>query len=227
MTTTFLRPAILLLLFYPLQANTGSRRANITGGGGSPRCRIEVNVDHAAELEIFGDTGNLRTLGGQPAFWQRFDCNVPLPRMPRDFRLARVNGRGPVRLLKDPSSNGGTALIHMSDPQRGRGWYSIELAWSPGGPAWGPALPPYNQGPHGGVWQATQRCQDVVSDRLHRQGYRSLSFGRPGSDPYPGPRARISGVVTAKRGLEASRFSFSCSIDPRFGDIRHADLRRN
>jgi hypothetical protein len=200
--------------------DTASRRAAITGGGGPGRCRVEVNVDHAAQIEIFGDTGNLRTLAGQPSFWRRFECNVPMPRMPRDFQMTRITGRGQVRLLKDPSSNHGTAVFHILDSKAGRGVYSLDLAWrGPGG--WGPG-----PGPRGGEY-AVQRCQEAVSDRLNREGYQVASFGRIDPDHDAGPMSRINGVVTGKRGPERRRFSFSCSVDLRSGAVRSLDIRRH
>ena len=44
------------------------RKAEISGGGGtSGKCTIEVRVDMSAEVDIYGDSGRLRTLAGQPA----------------------------------------------------------------------------------------------------------------------------------------------------------------
>jgi hypothetical protein len=207
----------------PVQGDTASRRAAITGGGGPGRCTLEVNVDHAAQIEISGDTGNLRTLAGQPSFWRRFECNVPLPRTPHDFQIARVNGRGSVRLLKDPSSNHGTAVVHILDPKGGRGVYTVDLAWRGPGGGWGPGP---GQGPRGNQF-AVQRCQEAVSDRLNRDGYQVASFGRIDPDNNAGPGGRIHGVVTGKRGAQRSRFSFSCSVDPRSGAVRSLDVRRH
>jgi len=204
----------------PAGADAASRRAAITGGGGPGRCTLEVNVDHAAQIEIAGDTANLRTLAGQPSFWRRFECNVPLPRTPHDFQIARVNGRGSVRLLRDPSSNHGTAVVHILDPKSGRGVYTLDLAWrGPGG--WGPG-----PGPRGSQF-AVQRCQEAVSDRLNRDGYQVASFGHVDPDHDAGPGSRIHGVVTGKRGAERSRFSFSCSVDLRSGMVRSLEVRRH
>src|ERR1700684_4016816 len=107
---------ILAGVIRPAPANPVSRRATITGGGGNGRCTIEVSVDHAAEVEISGDTGLLTTTAGQPASWRRFQCNAPLPRNPVDFRFGGVNGRGTVRLIQDPRSTGGRGGGPIYDP---------------------------------------------------------------------------------------------------------------
>jgi hypothetical protein len=123
-------------LIQPAPANPVSRRATITGGGGNGRCTIEVSVDHSAEVEISGDTGLLTTTAGQPAAWRRFQCNAPLPRNPVDFRLGAINGRGTVRLIQDPRSTRGRAVVQINDPKGGRAWYTFDLQWrGPGGEA--------------------------------------------------------------------------------------------
>ena len=51
----------------PLGAQqTSQRRASIVSGGGGDRgkCTAEVVVDGAADVEIRGDTGSLRTISG-------------------------------------------------------------------------------------------------------------------------------------------------------------------
>src|ERR1700683_577415 len=94
--------AALVMLMQPMHATTVPRSATIIRGGGIGKCTIEVNVDGAAEVEASGNTGLLRTLSGKPAVWRRFQCNEPLPRNPRDFRFVGVDGRGTLRLLRDP-----------------------------------------------------------------------------------------------------------------------------
>jgi hypothetical protein len=59
----------LAALLIPAAAGQGgaSIRANIRGGGGDGKCTFEVVVDGAAEVQIRGDQGSLRTLSGAPA----------------------------------------------------------------------------------------------------------------------------------------------------------------
>src|ERR1700723_2579736 len=109
----FVGAAILAGFMQPALANPVSRRATMTGGGGNGRCTIEVSVDHAAEVEVSGDTGLLTTIAGQPSVWRRFQCNTPLPANPVDFRFVKIGGRGTVRLVQDPRSTRGRAVIHI------------------------------------------------------------------------------------------------------------------
>jgi hypothetical protein len=244
-----LSAAILAGLMQPAHANPVSRRATITGGGGSGRCTIEVTVDGAAEVEVSGDSGLLTTIGGQPAEWRRFQCNAPLPSHPADFRFVKINGRGPVRLLQDPRSTGGRAVVSISDPKGGRGGYTFDLQWGGlrGGGGWtpGPSLPPgpppppsgYSPDPYpypghgpgsGGfpTARAIRMCQDSVTDRFNRNGYQYVTFERTIPVDNPGRNDWVSGTVIGKRGFGSTWFSFSCSVDFSSGRVRSVDVHR-
>lgn len=222
----FLCPAVLIALIFPMHAETITRRATITGGRGPGKCTIEVSVDHAAEIEVRGDTADLTTLAGQTAYWRGFRCNAPLPHRPDDFRLASVRGRGKVHILQAPHGNRGIALIHISDPQRGRADYAVDLVWRGAEDGWGSPPPSPGPGHGGGMRTAIRMCQEAVTDRLNRDGYDSITFGRTIPETNPGPNDWISGFATGKRGAETRRFSFSCSVDFRSGKVRFIDVRR-
>jgi hypothetical protein len=235
--------AALFLLLQPAQADTAYRRATITGGGGGNGwCTIEVNVDHAAEVEISGDSAVLRTLAGQQSFWRRYQCNRPLPRNPSDFRMERIGGRGTVRLLRNPRNNGGKAVVHIEDPKGGRGVYTFNIQWSGFGgggwqpappsptPGWPPApLPPapgHPPGPGGfPMARAIRICQESVTNRLNRDGYPVVTFERTIPDDNPGRHDWVIGTVSGKRGFEITRFSFACSVDFGSGRVRSVDVR--
>lgn len=229
-----LSTGILVLCIAPVQA-AESRRATMTGGGGgSGNCSISVEVDGIAELEVRGDTGVLTTLSGRDARWRRFQCNGPLPRDPRDFRVVRISGRGAVRLLQNPGNNGGRALLHINDAKGGRDTYTISLQWRGlGGGGWSPGPPPAPPPGHsppdtGGhpVGNAIQVCQDSVSNRLNRDGYSRVNFERTVPDNNPGRNDWIVGTASAKRDFRTTWFSFSCSVDSRSGRIRSVDVVR-
>jgi hypothetical protein len=234
----FLTGLILSILLQPAHANPVSRRANITGGGGNGRCTIEVSVDHAAELEVSGDTGLLTTTGGQAADWRRFQCNAPLPRNPDDFRFVRVAGRGTVRLIQDPRNTAGRAVIQINDPQSGRAGYTFDLQWrGPGSGGWtpgppGPAPwpgPGYGSGPGPGgfpIARAIGICQDSVTDRLRRDGYSYVTFRRTMPENNSGHNLRITGTARAMGEWGNTRFSFACTVDSNSGRVRFLDVRR-
>jgi hypothetical protein len=120
--------------------NAQPRRMTMVGGGTPDRgkCTVEVVVDGAAEVEIRGDTANLRNLSGNPPQWRRFQCTGALPGNPGDFRFAGVDGRGRQQLVRDPR-NGGSAVIRIEDPDNGSEGYTFDITWGNGGP---PPPPP-------------------------------------------------------------------------------------
>jgi hypothetical protein len=115
----------------PAQVADQVRRATITGSGGaSGKCTIEVRVDISAEVDVYGDSGRLRTLAGQPATWTRMECSAPLPYTMSDFRFRGIDGRGNVRLLQDPRNNNAIAVIRIDDPRSGAEGYTFDIEWS-------------------------------------------------------------------------------------------------
>jgi Protein of unknown function (DUF3011) len=117
----------------PLFAQVQTRRATITGNGGDQgKCTIEVRVDIAAEVEVSGDMGRIRTLSGQPSNWVRFECSSPLPRNPVDFRFRGIDGRGNVQLIRDPQSTRGTAVVRIEDSKGRSEGYTFDLEWRGG-----------------------------------------------------------------------------------------------
>lgn len=156
-----------------------TRRATPSGRGGDGKCTIEVDVDDAAEVEVSGDVGVLRTLEGQTAVWRRFECNGPLPSNPGDFRFRGIDGRGNVYLVRDPRSSRGRAVVRIEDPKGGREGYTFDLEWrgSTGG-VWRdddgpPPLGRYGGGRDGGAYSPASRairiCEEAVVSRIRRR----------------------------------------------------------
>lgn len=111
-------------------------RATIRGGSGERgKCTAEVEVDGVAEVGIRGDTGEIRTVSGQPAAWHRLECTAPLPANPADFRFRGIDGRGRQELIADPRTNRGLAVVRIEDPQGGREGYTFDIEWR-GGSIW-------------------------------------------------------------------------------------------
>jgi hypothetical protein len=230
----FIVASVLVVLVHLLSAAGVSRRATITGrgsGNGNGKCTIEVNVDGAAEVEISGDTGQLRTLSGREAVWRRFQCNAPMPGSPGDFRFVGIDGRGRVQLLRDPRNNGGRAVVRIDDPKGGREGYTFDLEWrGGGGGSWapGPPPPPPGRGPGPGGFpmsRAVQGCRDSVTAKLNQSGYPYVTFESAVPDNNPGRHGRVIGSATGRRRLESTQFSFSCSVDYTSGWVRSIDVR--
>src|SRR6476620_1071034 len=101
-------------------------------GGGSPdagRCVAEVVVDGAAELQIQGESANLRNLSGAEPQWRRFECTSAMPAN-ADVRV-NINGRGRAQLVSSPR-NGGPAVVGIEDSQGGAEVYQLEFQWTGG-----------------------------------------------------------------------------------------------
>lgn len=207
-----------------------TRRATLTGRGGDGKCTIEVDVDDAAEVEVSGDMGLLRTLAGQTAVWRRFECNGPLPRNPGEFRFRGIDGRGNVSLVRDPRSSGGRAVVRIEDPKGGREGYTFDLEWrgSSSG-VWregNVTEPSVRGGAFSPAARAIRVCQEAVVARIEREGYRYVNFESTAPDNNPGRDDWILGGVIGRRGRYDTRFLFACSVDFGTGRVRSVDVRR-
>lgn len=222
--------AILTVLLQPMCGNPIPRRATITGSSGlNGRCTIQVNVDGSAEIEVSGDLGLLRPLRGEWASWRRFHCNEPLPRHPVDFRLIAMDRGRSAWLAQDPRATGGRAVIHLDESRSARGAYIFDIQWR--GPVgdWRPpqAQPPQNPWPvpgGGSISKAIQNCQSSVTNRLNWDGYPNVTFERTTPSNNPGRNHSITGTVRARQRRENTRFSFSCSVDFRSGNVRSIEV---
>jgi hypothetical protein len=157
-------------------------------------------VDTAAEVEIRGDTANLRTIAGQPAQWRRFECTGALPGNPSDFRFAGVDGRGRQNLVRDPR-NGGVAVVRIEDTAGGSEGYTFDIFWGNG---YGQGPGPISNGPDRG------RVERGGDDR-----------GRDGG--FGGDRGRFDGGDRYGRGR---RFTTEQAVDVCQSSIRQQAEQR-
>jgi hypothetical protein len=230
---------VLAAWIIPAHARTfvETRRASIRGGGGDGgKCTIEVVVDDAAEVEISGDTGRLRTLSGSQATWRRFECSSPLPRNPVDFRFVGIDGRGRVSLVGDPRGGRGVAVVRIEDQKGGREGYTFDLEWRGNSGGYGDSgdsgrgggyRPPVGGGNRFTVEQAIGVCREAVADRARRDyGYRDVNFLQIGADDNPGRRDWVAGTFEARRGGRGDQFRFACSVDFSSGRVRSVEVSR-
>jgi hypothetical protein len=202
-------------------------------GNGNPgwgKCTVEVVVDGAAEVEVRGDTGNLRNLNGQPPQWRRFECTAPMPPNPGNFRFTGVDGRGRQELVRGPDG-GGPAVVRIQDPESGAEGYTFDLTWG-GGDRTDRGYPPPQDRfqPRPGLRvttdQAVRACQDSVRqqayDRFHSG---NVAFRRTRLDDNPGRQDWVMGVMDIRRGYDRDEsFRFSCSVDFDSGRVRSAQI---
>jgi hypothetical protein len=235
-----------------LSAQALTRRAEISGNynGRNGKCTIEVDVDGAAEVDVTGDMGRIRTISGQTAVWRRFLCNAPVPRNPTDFRFRGIDGRGDVRLIRDPRNAGGRAVVHIQDPKSGREGYTFDLEWSGGdNSGYNSGIDPFsnrndpytnrgnnpnrrnnryddpNYGSNNSSYGTPVRsCQDAAASRLNQEGYSNVRFQRVAAENNSGRQDRVAGVATANRNGISERLAFSCSVDFNTGRVRSLDM---
>ena len=218
----------------PLAAQTEERRATMRGGGGADygKCTIEVRVDGAAEVEIRGDRGLLRTTSGTPARWVRFECSGVMPPNPSDFKFSGVDGRGTQSLVRDPRSGGRSAIVRIEDPSGGAENYTFDIEWrgvgtgAYGGYGYGQsARDPYVRGEYSSS-QALDACQAAVRDRASRDlGTSDVQFRRERIEDNPGRDDVIMGRVDVRRnGGAMESYRFNCSMNLANGRVRTVDL---
>lgn len=252
MNMLYVRLLASLMGTVPAMAQQNTMRANITGNALDGKCTIEVNVDGAAEVEVQGDIGRIRTLAGQSATWRRFVCNGRMPANPADFRFRGIDGRGDVQLVQDPRRSGGRVVFRIDDRQGGREGYTVDLEWrgSRGG-QWSNQDTRGWRGASGmgevrgnqpdrdrryyderGRWnqegaaRAIRFCQDAAAARIQQDGFRNVTFRDVRADNNPGRNDWVGGLATARRGPRDIRFQFSCSVDLASGRVRSVNVDR-
>ena len=89
-------------------------------------------VDDVTVLRINSDRVRAEDLAGRPLRSDQFSFSQPLPyERVRSIQIVDVEGRGDVELVEKPwEGNKFTAVVIVSDPQRGASSYSFRLAWS-------------------------------------------------------------------------------------------------
>lgn len=227
----------------PVGAQT-QMRARMTGGGSgnAGRCYAEVVVDGAAELQVNGDTANLRNLSGAEPQWRRFECTSPMPAN-ADVRL-NINGRGRAQLVSSPR-NGGPAIVRIEDSKGGAEVYQLEFQWANAyaGPAYGNQGYGYgnqgygdgnqgygygNQGYYDrgmGPERAIQVCRDAIrQEARNRFGTADINFRQINVDDNPGRRDWVVGTIAVRRGWRDEQFPFSCSVNLDNGRVRQARI---
>jgi hypothetical protein len=220
--------AAVTLIVAPLCAQSAERRATFTGGGDKDggKCTIEVYVDGAADVEVRGDRGFLRTISGQPAQWRRFECSGPMPTNASEVRFNGVDGRGRQDLIQEPSSGRGSIVVRIQDPDGGGEGYTFDLVWR--GTGIGPDLGSrYSRDRD--RWtssdDAVRACQDAVRDRANQQyGLQDIGFGNRNTDENRRRDNTIMGSFDVRRGNYRDSYRFACTVDVSDSRIRSVDI---
>lgn len=232
MKNTFILSALAALSVWQACAQQEVRQAMITNRPGGPKCTIEVEVDVVADVEIRGTMGRIHTLQGSPAIWRRFECNVPMPMYPANFRFRGIDGRGRQTLIGDPQGSG-VAVVRIEDPKSGREGYTFDLEWNgaagPQGPPPGPIYQQPPPGPRGDdnrfADYAVRTCSDSAQDQMRRTGYRDTRVFEVKMDNDSGRGDWIYGKVGGNRGPNMETFGFACSVDFQNRRVSPVNLR--
>jgi hypothetical protein len=227
------------------------REATIRGSRGtSGKCTIEVRVDIAAEVDVYGNSGRLRTLAGQPATWTRMECSDPLPFNMSDFRFKGIDGRGQMKLVQDPRNNNSMAVIRIDDPKSGSEGYTFDLEWSgaSGGSPTGfqtggfnPARQTTSTGAAGGNLPARRAnralsseraidlCRAEVRTRADRDyNLRSIDITAAAVDNAAGRGDWVTGTFSDRTGYmrRTAGYRFNCAVDYNSGQVRTIEIMR-
>lgn len=242
-----------------LQAQTPDqiRQATISRSrGASGKCTIEVRVDIAAEVDVYGNSGRLRTVAGQPATWSRMECTDPLPYGMADFRFKGIDGRGKVQLAQDPRNNNGMAVIRIDDPKSGSEGYTFDIEWSgasggvptggfptggiypstggtyPGSPAIGNSgarFPSRRSSQSISAERAIDLCRTEVRIRAERDyNLRNIDINAAAADTNAGRRDWVTGTFGDRGGYlrRTSGYRFNCAVDYSSGQVRTVEILR-
>lgn len=87
-------------------------------------------VDGSDEIEVRGSSVRVRHLEAQPIQNQDHRFSAPLPRDDVRVSLKKIDGRGKIRLVEQPTSrNDYTAVVRIEDDKGGSDKYEFELSW--------------------------------------------------------------------------------------------------
>lgn len=113
-----------------LAAQTLQKEAVLITGdpSDSGKCRAEVMVHGAAEIQLRGKYGEIRNLSGEPAKWLSLSCNRPAPERPAGLQFTAVDGPGVQQLSADPTHQAAAVVYienHDGSPHR----YAFTIEW--------------------------------------------------------------------------------------------------
>lgn len=92
----------------------------------------EGRVDREVQLVVRDDRLVVRPFGSNESAGGSSRLFTTMPRQDGYLRLERVDGRGSVEVLEQPSaSNGYRAVVRLSDPRSGAGSYRVAAYWEP------------------------------------------------------------------------------------------------
>ena len=109
------------------------RRSGSYGNGSTEVFEWEGRVDREIWLELRGGRARVQRASSDDAY--RRSSGRVLQRLPREdgrLRVRRLEGRGDVDVVQQPSSrNNYTAVLRLRDSRSGAGYYRLVAYWEP------------------------------------------------------------------------------------------------
>jgi hypothetical protein len=231
--------AALAALALPVSAQTYERRATHihTSNPYEGRCTISVVVNGAAEIDINGDNANLREVSGRTPYWQSFACTEPLPYSAAGLSIRAIRGNGRVTLTQD-SSNGGVAVLRLTNYESGDQPYTLDVFWNTGtsntppSSAYNSSSSSYTSSrsyvssePDRVAQQdnAMNSCRAAVETRLGNEGYASTQVNSISLDDR-GAQDFVTGTATADDRYSSNPYSFFCRVSVPDGRVLGLDV---
>ncbi|MBM3774452.1 MAG: hypothetical protein FJW37_04735 [Acidobacteria bacterium] len=192
----------------------------------SGECKRRVRVDDQVEVMMFDDQVRLRTVSGRPAYDLGSECTGPLPRRGiLSFEFRKTDGPGEARLLRQPDERDGRLSIYVRDDKGGDHKYTLEFRWTAESRQgeWRDREDDRFSG-RPDAHERVEACLDEVRARIREDGYRDPDITET-SIGDRGPRDRVYGEATARRGRSRDHFQWECSVNPS-GRVRQVEVWR-
>ena len=124
--------ACLAVLWALVCLGEGMALASSSNSVAEERFQWRGQVDGIDEILIRGGSVSVRHLEAKPIQRQDHRFTSPLPEWDVDIELRKIEGRGDVRLIEEPSSwNEYTAVVRVDDSHHvGDNYYEFELTWN-------------------------------------------------------------------------------------------------
>ncbi len=114
---------------------TGGGIGSGNGGGGnggytSGTMHWRGTVDDVTQIKVQESNVEVSAISGSPYSDANYNFTSPMPYRRLNVRLNKINGRGDVRIIQQPSrDNDFTTIIEVRDPNRGPSDYEFEISW--------------------------------------------------------------------------------------------------
>jgi hypothetical protein len=246
-----------MILALPLMADVDfqvRRMARQDVPVGMGQCDIRLIIDNEAEVSLQSDRVYIRTIQGREGRDAGSECNMPMPRgFIEGFRFQKMDGRGDMALLSQPSSRGGSVVVaRIRDNDGGESRYHFRVTWTDRGystsndPYYNDRYGRYGQPPYGrgrgygrgGRWGNTQGlrndvneaislCSAAAQNRIARDyRYPDVQVLNVRPDNNGTYDEWIVGDAVARRGFYNQDFTFACRFNYNNGTVQNLDIRR-